>query len=139
MVHRSAVVLHHRIMPLVALWNTVFQPSCQVLLRLVDLHSRQPRRVSQRRAGSIFGVMVASGVLLAIAGCGGDGGGSNVAELDGPTQPERQEPVARDLTITTNQDTPVIVKVLADDRDADGDLLSVVSVVQPRHGTVSIN
>ena len=60
-------------------------------------------------------------------------------EVGGPAPMERREPVARDLTITTNQDTPVIIKVLADDRDADGDLLSVVSVVQPRHGTVSIN
>jgi YVTN family beta-propeller protein len=47
--------------------------------------------------------------------------------------------VARDLTISTDEDTPVIVKVLAEDRDADGDPLSVVSVVQPRHGTVRIN
>jgi len=31
------------------------------------------------------------------------------------------------------------MKVLATDRDADGDLLSVVSLVQPRHGTVRIN
>jgi YVTN family beta-propeller protein len=83
--------------------------------------------------------MTAGAFLLAVAGCGGDGGGSNVPELGGPTPPERSEPIARDLAITTDQDTSVIVKVLADDRDADGDLLSVVSVVQPRHGTVSIN
>ena len=60
-------------------------------------------------------------------------------EVGGQAPVGRREPVAQDLTITTNQDTPVILKVLASDRDADGDLLSVVSVVQPRHGTVSIN
>ena len=60
-------------------------------------------------------------------------------ELGGQAPVERREPVAQDLTITTNEDTPVILKVLANDRDADGDLLSVVSVVLPRHGTVRIN
>lgn len=48
-------------------------------------------------------------------------------------------PVAQDLTITTDADTPIELKVLANDRDADGDLLSVVSLVQPRHGTVRMN
>ena len=45
----------------------------------------------------------------------------------------------RILTITTNEDEPIVVKVLANDRDADGDLLNVVSLVEPRHGTVRIN
>ena len=132
MVRSFSAVLSHRIMFLAGLWKAVFRHSCQPLLRLVDLHSREFRSVLQKRAGAVVGVMAASGFLLAFAGCGGDGGGSNVPV-------ERREPVARDLTITTNQDTPIIIKVLADDRDADGDLLSVVSVVQPRHGTVSIN
>jgi 6-phosphogluconolactonase (cycloisomerase 2 family) len=91
------------------------------------------------RASAVFGVIAIGGLLLAFAGCGGDGGGSNVPEVGEPAPVGRREPVAQDLAITTNQDTPVILKVLADERDADGDLLSVVSVVQPRHGTVRIN
>jgi YVTN family beta-propeller protein len=61
-----------------------------------------------------------------------------VPEVGGQAPVGRREPAAQDLTIT-NEDTPAILKVLADDRDADGDLLSVVSVMQPRHGTVHVN
>jgi DNA-binding beta-propeller fold protein YncE len=83
--------------------------------------------------------MAVGSLLLALAGCGGDGGGSNVPEVGGQAPVARHEPVAQDLTITTNEDTPIVLKVLANDRDADGDLLSVVSLVQPRHGTVGMN
>src|SRR5262245_16742715 len=78
------------------------------------------------------------GLLLAFAGCGGDGG-SNVPPAAVQAPVTRQAPMAQDLTFTTNEDTPIVLKVLAAERDADGDVLSVVSVVQPRHGTVHIN
>ena len=83
-------------MPFVDLWKAVLHPSYQSLLRLVYLRSREPRSVLQKQAGSVFGVMAATGFLLAFAGCGGDGGGSNVPELGGPAPVERREPVAQD-------------------------------------------
>jgi hypothetical protein len=132
-------VHHRRRMPVVNRWKTVCHHPRRSLSHMLNLRSQEPRRVLQKRAGAIFAAIVIGGLLLAFAGCGGNGGSSDVPELGGPAPVERREPVARDLTITTNQDTPVILKVLADDRDADGDLLSVVSVVQPRHGTVHIN
>ena len=48
-------------------------------------------------------------------------------------------PVANNDTATTDEDTPVNINVLANDTDPDGDTLSVVSVTQGAHGTVSIN
>ena len=139
MVRRLPAVLHHGIMPFVDWWKTVCHYPCQSLSRLVNLRSREPQGVLQIRASAVLGAIAVGSLLLAFTGCGGDGGGSNLPEVGGPAPVARREPVAQDLTITTNQDTPVILKVLADDRDADGDLLSVVSVVQPRHGTVGIN
>jgi Bacterial Ig domain len=139
MVRHLSAILYHGIKLFGDRSNAVFRRSYHSLCRLLYFQCRELRSALQHRAGAVFGVTAASGLLLAFAGCGGDGGGSNVPELGGPAPVERHEPVARDLTITTNQDTPVILKVLADDRDAHGDLLSVVSVVQPRHGTVSIN
>ena len=62
----------------------------------------------------------------------GDGGGSNVPEV------RMQEPVARDDAATTDEDMPVTINVLANDRDADGDLLTLVSLIQPAHGTATI-
>jgi hypothetical protein len=48
-------------------------------------------------------------------------------------------PVAVDDTAVTNQGTAVIVNVLANDSDADGDALTVSSVTQGTNGSVSIN
>jgi hypothetical protein len=139
MVRGIPAVHHRRRMPVVNSWQMVFHHPCRSLSSFVKLRGRELRRGGKGRAGTLFGAIVVGGLLLAFAGCGGDGGGSNVPEVGGQAPVGRREPVAQDLTITTNQDTPVILKVLADDRDADGDLLSVVSLVQPRHGTVHIN
>ncbi len=48
-------------------------------------------------------------------------------------------PVATDDAATTPEDTLVTIAVLANDSDADGDALIVVSVGQAVHGTVVIN
>jgi hypothetical protein len=48
-------------------------------------------------------------------------------------------PVAVDDTASTTQGTPITISVLANDSDADGDPLSVVSVTDLVNGTVVIN
>jgi hypothetical protein len=48
-------------------------------------------------------------------------------------------PVAVDDSATTQIDTPVTVDVLANDSDADGDVLTVVSTTTPPNGSAAIN
>ena len=48
-------------------------------------------------------------------------------------------PVAADDAVTTQVDTPVTVDVLANDSDADGDALTVVSTTVPPNGAAAIN
>ena len=52
--------------------------------------------------------------------------------------PENDPPVARDDAATTAEDTPVIINVLGNDSDIDGDSLMVVSA-DAGNGTVTIN
>ena len=47
-------------------------------------------------------------------------------------------PVARDDAVTTAEDTPVTVAVLANDADPDGDPLAVVAVSDPAGGTAAL-
>ena len=47
-------------------------------------------------------------------------------------------PVARDDSVTINEDTSVLVDVLANDTDPDGKLLTIASVSTPNYGTTSI-
>jgi len=53
--------------------------------------------------------------------------------------PGNHPPVPVDDTVTTDEDTPVTVAVLANDSDPDGDPLACRPVTQPAHGTVVIN
>jgi hypothetical protein len=46
--------------------------------------------------------------------------------------------VARDDTATTSQDVPLIIDVLANDTDADGNLLAPVLATPPAHGTAAL-
>jgi VCBS repeat-containing protein len=48
-------------------------------------------------------------------------------------------PVAADDTVGTNQDIPVIIDVLPNDSDPDGDTLTVTSVTQGANGSVTID
>jgi hypothetical protein len=48
-------------------------------------------------------------------------------------------PVATDDAATTSEDTPVVIGVLANDSDADGDPLTIQSVTQGAHGIVTVN
>jgi hypothetical protein len=63
-------------MPFVDRWKTAFHHPCQSLFCLINLQAPELRRGGKVRAGTI----VLGGLLLAFAGCGGDGGGSNVPE-----------------------------------------------------------
>ena len=47
-----------------------------------------------------------------------------------------ERPVARDDVATTDEDTAVSIRVLANDTDPDGDRLAVKSVTRPSHGSV---
>ncbi|MBN2136784.1 MAG: tandem-95 repeat protein [Sedimentisphaerales bacterium] len=49
------------------------------------------------------------------------------------------DPVANDDSVTTDEDTPVAIPVLANDTDTDGDSLSVESVTQPANGTANVD
>jgi hypothetical protein len=46
-------------------------------------------------------------------------------------------PVAQDDAATTSEGTAVMIGVLSNDRDTDGDLLAIQAVTQPSHGRVS--
>ena len=66
----------------------------------------------------------------------GNGGRASASVLVTVT-PVQDAPVAAPDRVTTAEDTPVVVPVLANDTDADGDTLTVVSASAPR-GTVTI-
>jgi C1A family cysteine protease len=50
-----------------------------------------------------------------------------------------QPPQSSNDTVTTNENVPVVVKVLANDTDPNGDTLSVAGVTAPAHGTAVIS
>ena len=60
-----------------------------------------------------------------------------VAATINATTPPNQAPVANSDALTTNQDTPGSMNVLANDSDADGDALTVSSSTDGAHGTVT--
>ena len=53
--------------------------------------------------------------------------------------PVNDAPAAQDDTATTDEDTSVVIDVLANDWDIDGDSLTVVSVSDPANGTAVVN
>ncbi|NLH15985.1 MAG: tandem-95 repeat protein [Phycisphaerae bacterium] len=58
-------------------------------------------------------------------------------QLEGVPAPVVSRPVANDDTTTTTEDTAVEIAVLANDTDPDSDPLTVGSITQPSHGTVT--
>jgi large repetitive protein len=65
-------------------------------------------------------------------------GGTSTATIAVTVDSINDVPVANPSTATTNEDTPVIVPVLANDTDADGDPLTVTAASAP-NGTVVVN
>ena len=49
--------------------------------------------------------------------------------------PVNDAPVAVTDQFTTNEDTPLVLNVLANDHDVDGDTLTIISITQPNHGS----
>jgi hypothetical protein len=47
--------------------------------------------------------------------------------------------VAGDVAATTAENTPVVIDVLANDHDPDGDPLTVVGLTQPANGSAALN
>ncbi|MEW6219010.1 MAG: Ig-like domain-containing protein, partial [Thermodesulfobacteriota bacterium] len=64
-------------------------------------------------------------------------GGTAAGTLTVTVRPVNDRPVAANDAATTDEDTPVIVDVLANDTDADQDALTVASFTAPAHGTVA--
>jgi len=99
--------------------------------------------------------VAATGVLLvSLAGCGNDDGLFSLGRLLGrddtqtptaippvapPAATTRRGPVAADDSTTARAGGAVIVPVLANDADADGDPLRVTTSGQPWNGTTNVN
>ena len=66
-------------------------------------------------------------------------GGEATATVTITVNPVNDDPVAGDDFATTPFNQAVVIDVLANDTDVDGDELSVLSVEQPDNGTVTIN
>lgn len=65
-------------------------------------------------------------------------GGADSASVTVVVGAVNDAPVAQGDLATGDEDTAISIDVLANDTDADGDSLSVVSVTQPAHGTAVI-
>ena len=62
-------------------------------------------------------------------------GGTAEAEVEVVVEPVNDAPVAVADTAATAEDEPVVIDVLANDTDVEGDALRVESVTAPAHGT----
>ena len=65
-------------------------------------------------------------------------GGTATAEVEVTVEPVNDAPVAAPDTARTREDTKVVLNVLSNDTDVDGDALRVVSVTAPSLGTARI-
>jgi len=66
-------------------------------------------------------------------------GGTDTATVTIDVTPVNDDPVGGDDSATTDEDTPVIIDVLSNDTDVDGDTLEVTEVGDPSNGTAEIN
>ena len=71
-------------------------------------------------------------------GCSGGGGGGS-GGTTAPPAPPNQDPVVGNDFVTTVQSTPIIIDVLLNDFDPEGDALTIVDVTSPSGGTAIIN
>ena len=69
----------------------------------------------------------------------GDGGGLTArATVAVTVLPENRRPSAVDDAAETPEDTPVLIDVLANDSDPDGDRMQILTVTEPSHGTATV-
>ncbi|MCI0393414.1 MAG: tandem-95 repeat protein [Chloroflexi bacterium] len=66
-------------------------------------------------------------------------GATATAQVEMTVTPVNDPPVAVDDGATTNEDNPLIVAVLANDHDVDGDTIAVSAVTTPTNGSAVIN
>jgi len=66
-------------------------------------------------------------------------GGSDEATVTITVDPINDPPFAQDDTAGTDEDTPVVIQILGNDLDPDGDQLTIQSVEQPANGWVDNN
>jgi VCBS repeat-containing protein len=64
---------------------------------------------------------------------------SEIATVSITVQSVNDGPVAEDDVATTDEDVPVVVAVLSNDSDLDGDVLLVTLADQPANGTATVN
>ncbi len=68
-----------------------------------------------------------------------DGDSTATARVDLTVTSVNGAPVAADDVVSTGVGTSVVIDVLANDSDPDGDALTITSVSQPSHGSVSVD
>jgi Ca2+-binding RTX toxin-like protein len=66
-------------------------------------------------------------------------GNTSTSTVTVTVTPVNDAPVANDDTATTPEDTPVVIGVLGNDTDPDGDTLTVVGTPTSPNGTVAVN
>ncbi|MCB8978743.1 MAG: tandem-95 repeat protein [Ardenticatenaceae bacterium] len=66
-------------------------------------------------------------------------GGTDSATVNLTITPVNDAPVAEDDSATTNEDTDVTIPVLTNDKEFDGDTLSVTSTTSPQNGEIVVN
>jgi hypothetical protein len=66
-------------------------------------------------------------------------GGTDTATVKVTVNAANLPPVANDDAVTTAQDVPVVINVLTNDSDPDGDALSISELGVPTHGAVAKN
>jgi len=64
---------------------------------------------------------------------------SNTATVTVTISPVNDAPIALGDSVSTSRNTPVIINVLANDTDVDGDVLTTASFTQGLHGTVQVS
>jgi len=88
-----------------------------------------------------FDLTVRNFELLEIEDGSAPPAGGNTPPVDDniPLPEPNAPPVAQDDLVQATEDTPVVIPVLANDSDPDGDPLSAVLVDGPKHGTLEMN
>ncbi|WP_162276021.1 Ig-like domain-containing protein, partial [Roseimaritima ulvae] len=64
---------------------------------------------------------------------------SNTATVSITVTPSNRPPVAEDDRASTDEDQLVVIDILANDSDPDGDAITLLRVTQPTHGTTVVN
>jgi hypothetical protein len=94
--------------------------------------------------GDVQGILEDTAIDMGAPGSDSDSGSGFIqadnavaAALGG--SPENNPPVAATDSATTDEDTPLIINVLDNDSDPDGDILTISNVTQGANGTVETN